>query len=76
MTQLNKLINQANKTNNKPSQIQQIINQGGQQVKKSAPKIMKGAIEEVYKTLFRLLSKFGKKQLRSIAGKIKRIFKI
>ena len=34
--------------------IQQIINQGGQ-------KIIKSAIEEVYKTIFRLLGRFGKK---------------
>ena len=36
---------------------------------------MKGATEEVYKMLFRLLGKFGKKKLRSIARKIKRVFK-
>ena len=32
--------------------------QGGQQVEKIAPKIIKSAIEEVYKTPFRLLGKF------------------
>ena len=32
--------------------IQQIINQGGHEVEKIAPKIIKGAIEEVYKTPF------------------------
>ena len=41
--------------------IQQIISQGGQQVEKIAPKIIKRAIEEVHKTLLRLLGKFGKK---------------
>ena len=34
--------------------IQQIINQGGQQVEKIAPKIIKGAITEVYKRPFDL----------------------
>ena len=61
MTQLNaiapKLVKQ---TKNQVDQIQQIINQSRQQVEKIAPKIIKGAIDEVYKTLFRLLSKFGK----------------
>ena len=55
--------------------IQQIINQGGQQVEKIAPKIIKSAIEEVYKTPFRLLGRFGKKQLHSIGRKIKKIFR-
>ena len=55
--------------------IQQIINQGGQQVEKIAPKIIKGATEEVYKTPFRLLGRFGKKQLHSIGRKIKKIFR-
>ena len=40
--------------------IQQIINQGGEGIEKIAPKIIKGAKEEVYKTLFRLLVRFGK----------------
>ena len=40
--------------------IQQIINQRGQQVEKIAPKIINAAREEVYKTPFRLLGRFGK----------------
>ena len=55
--------------------IQQFINQGGQQVEKIAPKIIKGAIEEVYKKPFRLLGRFGKKQLYRIGRKIKNIFR-
>ena len=55
--------------------IQQIISQGGQQVEKIAPKIIKGAIEEVYKKPFRLLGRFGKKQLYRIGRKIKNIFR-
>ena len=38
-------------------QVDQIA-QGGQQVEKIAPKIIKSAIEEVYKTPFRLVGKF------------------
>ena len=51
---------------------QQVINQGGQQVEKIAPKIIKGAIEEVYKSPFRLSGRFDKKQLHSIGRKIKK----
>ena len=47
--------------------IQQIINQGGQQVEQIAPKIIKGAIEELHKTPCRILGRFGKKQLHSIS---------
>ena len=66
MTQLNAMAPELIKqTTNQVDQItqkriQQIINQGRQQVEKIAPKT-KGAIEEVYKTPFRLLDKFGKK---------------
>ena len=56
--------------------IKQIINQGGQQVEKIALKIIKGAIEEVYTTPFRLLSRFGKNQLHSISRKIEKVFRI
>ena len=38
-------------------QVDQIA-QGGQQVEKIAPKIIKSTIEEVYKTPFRLVGKF------------------
>ena len=44
-----------------PWHIQQVKNQGGQQVEKIAPKVIKGGIEEVYKTPFRLLGRFGTK---------------
>lgn len=35
-----------------------------------APKIIKGAIEEVYKTPFRLLGNLGKKQFAKIKRKL------
>ena len=72
-----KIIKQATGQVNQIAQrhIQQIKNQGRQQVEKIAPKIMKGAITEVYKTLFRLLGRFAKKQLCSTGREIKKIFK-
>ena len=42
--------------------IDQIVRSGGAEIERVAPKIIKGAIEEVYKTPFRLLGNFGKKQ--------------
>ena len=41
--------------------IDQIIKQGGAEVERIAPKIIRGAIEEVYSTPFRMLGDFGKK---------------
>ena len=55
--------------------IQEIINQGGQQVEKIAAKILKGAIEQVCKTPFGLLGRFGKKTAASICRIIKKIFR-
>ena len=40
--------------------INQIIRQGGKEAERVLPKILRGAIEDVYQTLFRLLGKFGK----------------
>ena len=37
------------------ARIKQAINKGGQQIQKIAPNIIRGAIEDVYKTPFRLL---------------------
>ena len=37
------------------------MNKGGQQIEKVASKIIKGAIEEVHRTPFKLLGRFGKK---------------
>ena len=72
-----KIIKQATGQVNQIAQrhIQQIKNQGRQQVEKIAPKIMKGAITEVYKTLIILLGRFAKKQLCSTGREIKKIFK-
>ena len=44
------------------ARIRQVINSGGQQIQKIAPQIIWGAIEDVYKTPFRLLGKLGKQK--------------
>ena len=43
---------------------------GGAEIERVAPKIIKGAIEEVYKTPFRLLGNLGKKQFQKIKRKL------
>ena len=46
--------------------INQIISQGGKEVERVLPKILRGAIDDVYQTPFRLLGNFGKQQLNKI----------
>ena len=67
-----KIISQATGEINKISQqrIDQIIRSGGAEIKRVAPKIIRGAIEEVYKTPFRMLGNLGKKQFRKIKRKL------
>ena len=43
---------------------------GGAEIERVAPKIIQGAMEEVYKTPFRLLGNLGKKQFQKIKQKI------
>ena len=50
--------------------INQIINQGGKEIERVLPNILRGAIEDVYQTPFRLLEDFGKKQFNNIQRKI------
>ena len=68
-----KIVNQATGEINKIAQqrIDQIIRSGSAEIDCVAPKIIKGATEEVYKTPFRLLCNFGKEQFQ----KIKKLFK-
>ena len=40
--------------------INEIISQGGNEIERVPPNILRGAIEDVYQTPFRLLQKFGK----------------
>lgn len=42
------------------NRINQVIKSGGAEVERILPKIIRGAMEDVYKTPFRLLGNFGK----------------
>ena len=66
-----KVIGQASKEIDKiaEARIRQVIDDGGQQIQKITPQIIREAIEDVYKTPFRILGKLGKQkfsQLKSI----------
>ena len=50
--------------------IDQIVRSGGAEIERVAPKIIEGAIEEVYKTPFRLLGNLGKKHFQKIKRKL------
>ena len=52
--------------------INQIISKGGAEIERVLPKILKGAIEDVYQTPFRLLGNVGKQQLNKLRRKILR----
>ena len=63
--------NASNEINNTAKQrIDQIITQGGKEVERVLPKILKGAIEDVYQTPFRMLGNFGKRQLNKLKRKV------
>ena len=66
------IINKATSDINKiaKDRIDQVIRNGGAEVERIAPKIIRGTIEEVYKTPFRLLGDIGKKQFSKIKKKI------
>ena len=67
-----KIITQATGEVNKIAQhrIDQIIRSGGAEIECVTPKIIRGAIEEVYKTPFRMLGNFGKTQFQKIKRKL------
>ena len=50
--------------------IDQVIKSGGSEIERIAPKIIRGAIEDVYKTPFRLLGNLGKKQFQKIKQRL------
>ena len=50
--------------------IDQVFRSGGAEIERVAPKIIRGVIEEVYKTPFRLLGNLGKKQFQKIKRKL------
>ena len=63
--------NSSSKINNIVQQrINQIISQGSREVERVLPKILRGAIEDVYQTLFRMLGNFGRQQLQKLKNKI------
>ena len=66
------IINQATGQTNKIAQqrIDQVLRSGGAEIERVAPKIIKGAIEKVYKTPFRLLGNLGKKHFQKIKRKL------
>ena len=52
--------------------INQVIRSGGAEIERVLPKILCVAIQDVYKTPFRLLRNFGKQQLNKVKRKILR----
>ena len=59
-----------NEINNIAKQrIDQIVSQGGKEVEHVFPKILRGAIEDVYQAAFRLLGDLRKKQLNKLKKK-------
>ena len=54
------------------NRINQMVTIGEVEIERVLPKILHGAIEDVYQTPFRLLGKFGKQQLNKIKKKIYR----
>ena len=67
-----KIINQTTAEINKIAQerIDQIIRSGGAKIERVAPKIIRGAIKEVYKTPLRMLGSFGKTQFQKVKRKL------
>ena len=68
------LINQTSKQLNRIGQrrIRQAVTQGGQEIEKMAPKIIRHAIKDFYKTPFRLLGSFGKRKYAQLRSKFVR----
>ena len=50
--------------------INQITTQGVKEMERVLPKMLRGTIEDVYQTPFRLLGDFGKQQFNKIKKKI------
>ena len=50
--------------------IDQAVKTGGAEIKRVAPKVIRGAIEEVYKAPFGLLGNLGEKQFQKIKRKL------
>ena len=52
------------------------MTQGGKTLQKVGPKLIRGAIEDVYQTPFRLLGKLGKKKVYRVKTKTQKVCKI
>ena len=65
---INKAAGEINKI--APQRTDQVVRSGGAEIERVAPKIIRGAIEEVYKTPFRLLGNLGKRQFQKIKRKL------
>ena len=55
------------------ARVKQVLNDGGQQIQKITPQIIRGAIGDVYKTLFRLLGNLDKKKFAQLKTKLSKI---
>ena len=66
------IINKATSDINKIAEqrIDQVIKTGGAEIKRVAPKVIRGAIKEVYKAPFGLLGNLGEKQFQKIKRKL------
>ena len=54
------------------NRLNQTISEGGAEIERVLPKILRRAIADVYKTPFRLLWNFGKQQFNKIKRKMLR----
>ena len=52
--------------------ISQIIKEGGAEIERVGPKILRGAAEDLYNTHFHLLGNFGRRKLAQLRRRLKR----
>ena len=50
--------------------INQIMHQGGQELERVLPKILRRGIKDIYQMPFRMLGNFGKQQLKNVKNKV------
>ena len=50
--------------------INQIMHQGGQEMERVLPKILRRGIKDIYQMPFRMLGNFGKQQLQNVKNKV------
>ena len=71
-TTVPKLIKQTLDEVNRQARIRRLLNDGRQKIEKIAPKIIRGAIEDVRKTPFRLLGNFfGRGKIAQMKQRLK-----